>query len=62
RHMPGYPTVPAAYILLASLLAIDLLVAQKTRGNTVPGLLIVLSGIPVYLLWTRKRNQPARCS
>ena len=47
----GYPVVPALYILVAAAIAVDLLIF-KTR-YTVPGLLIVLLGIPVYLL--RKR-------
>lgn len=56
RRVPGYPFVPAAYMVIASLIALDLLVAEKTRANTLPGLIIVLSGIPVYWLWNRKRN------
>lgn len=51
----GYPVVPAVYILAASLIALDLLFSAKTRGNTWPGLLIVLAGVPVYLMW-RRRN------
>jgi len=44
----GYPVVPALYILVAAAIAVDLLIF-KTR-YTVPGLLIVLLGIPVYYL------------
>jgi len=47
----GYPVVPALYILLAAAIAVDLLIFKAKF--TVPGLLIVLLGIPVYLL--RKR-------
>jgi basic amino acid/polyamine antiporter, APA family len=47
----GYPVVPALYILIAAAIAVDLLIF-KTK-NTVPGLLIVLMGIPVFFL--RKR-------
>jgi len=47
----GYPVVPALYIVVAAAIAVDLLIF-KTK-NTVPGLLIVLLGIPVFLL--RKR-------
>jgi APA family basic amino acid/polyamine antiporter len=50
----GYPIVPAAYVMAASFIALDLLISQKTRGNAWPGLLIVLAGVPVYLLWRRK--------
>ncbi|RPI25023.1 MAG: amino acid permease [Acidobacteria bacterium] len=55
----GYPVVPALYVILALLIALDLLVAEKTRPNTVPGLIIVLTGVPVYLLWRRRnRTEP----
>ncbi len=50
----GYPLVPAAYIVAAVVLMIDLLV-MKPRF-TWPGVLIVLSGVPIYLLATRKRS------
>lgn len=51
----GYPVVPALYILLALSIAIDLLI-YKPRF-TWPGLIIVLAGLPVYLLW-RSRFTP----
>ncbi|MGE5233161.1 MAG: APC family permease [Acidobacteriota bacterium] len=47
----GYPLVPALYALAASAIAIVLLLYQ-TR-TTLPGLGLVLTGIPVYLLWRR---------
>ena len=54
----GYPVVPALYILFAAAIAVDLLVF-KTK-NTFPGLLIVLLGIPVYLVRKRfARSAPA---
>src|SRR5574341_889659 len=48
----GYPIVPALYIVLASLIMVDLLVYKRTY--TWPGLLIVLTGVPVYFLWRRQ--------
>ncbi len=51
----GYPLIPALYILAASTIMLVLLV-YKTR-TTLPGLLIVLTGLPVYLLW-RKFGKP----
>jgi APA family basic amino acid/polyamine antiporter len=51
----GYPLVPALYCVFASSVAVILLVAEKTRPNTWPGLLIVLAGVPVFLLWRRSR-------
>ncbi len=49
----GYPLVPAVYCVLASTVAVILLIAEKTRPNTWPGLLIVLAGAPVFFLWRR---------
>lgn len=49
----GYPVVPLIYLLLASLLVVDLAyLAPATSGL---GYLLILTGIPVYLLW-RKRT------
>ena len=47
----GYPVVPALYILAATTIAVVLLV-YKT-ATTWPGLLIVLTGIPVYFAWRK---------
>ncbi len=47
----GYPVLPALYILLASAVAIILLVAPQTRTQAFFGLVLVLLGIPVYALW-----------
>ena len=55
----GYPAIPAVYIVVASLIALDLLISPKTRGNAWPGLLIVLAGVPVYFLWKRCRSVQA---
>jgi APA family basic amino acid/polyamine antiporter len=50
---PGYPLVPAVYILLATLLVFDLVyLAPQTSGI---GFLIVLTGLPVYFAWRGKR-------
>jgi APA family basic amino acid/polyamine antiporter len=47
----GYPVVPGLYILAASAIALVLLV-YRTK-TSLPGLLIVLTGIPVYFWWRR---------
>jgi basic amino acid/polyamine antiporter, APA family len=52
----GYPVVPGLYILAATAIAVDLLIV-KTK-YTLPGLLIVLLGIPVYLV-RRRTARPA---
>jgi APA family basic amino acid/polyamine antiporter len=45
---PGYPLVPALYIVLASLIMIDLLIYKP--AYTWPGLGLVLLGVPIYFL------------
>jgi len=50
----GYPYLPAAYIVAAAALMIDLLIVKP--GYTWPGLLIALSGVPVYFWSTRRRS------
>jgi APA family basic amino acid/polyamine antiporter len=47
----GYPLVPALYILAASAIALVLLLYRT--DTSLPGLVIVLTGVPVYLLWRR---------
>jgi len=48
----GYPLIPILYIVLAVAIMI-VLILYKTQ-TTWPGLLIVLLGVPVYLLWSRR--------
>jgi len=55
-RVPGYPWLPALYIAASVAIMIDLLVVKP--AYTWPGLLIVVSGIPVYFLWKR-RDTPA---
>jgi len=50
----GYPVVPALYAVAATVIAIVLLLYQ-TR-TTLPGLGIVLTGVPVYFIWHRHPN------
>jgi len=47
----GYPIVPLLYIVAASAICVVLLL--YLTSTTWPGLLIVLTGIPVYWLWRR---------
>ena len=47
----GYPIVPIAYVIGAVTIMLVLIV-YKTQ-TTWPGLLLVLSGLPVYLLWQK---------
>ncbi|HQR31127.1 MAG TPA: amino acid permease [Blastocatellia bacterium] len=52
----GYPFVPGLYIVGAATILVVLLVYQTK--TTWPGLVIVLSGVPVYFWWrTQSRNR-----
>jgi len=48
----GYPGIPALYIVVASVIMLVLLLYQTQTSW--PGLLIVLAGVPIYLLWNRR--------
>ncbi|MGD0497000.1 MAG: amino acid permease [Bryobacteraceae bacterium] len=48
----GYPVLPAAYILVAGV--IDVLLLIYRPGYAWPGLIIVLLGVPVYFAWRKK--------
>jgi len=49
----GYPFLPAIYIVLASIVCVILLIAEKTQAQALSGLVLVGLGIPVYYLWRR---------
>lgn len=46
---PGYPWLPALYILITGAIAVDLLIVKPRY--TWPGLVIVALGVPVYFAW-----------
>jgi APA family basic amino acid/polyamine antiporter len=50
----GYPVVPALYLGTATII-MTVLLLYKTQ-TTWPGLIIVLSGIPVYFAWRRMQH------
>jgi APA family basic amino acid/polyamine antiporter len=54
----GYPVLPAIYIVMA--LFIDVVLLRYKPQYTWPGLIIVLLGIPVYLIWSRRSTVAAR--
>jgi APA family basic amino acid/polyamine antiporter len=56
----GYPFVPIAYIAAAAIILVVLLLYRTS--TTWPGLLIVLTGIPVYALWRRGAGKGAATS
>ena len=56
----GYPFLPLLYIVAAVAIMFVLLL-YKTQ-TTWPGLVIVLLGVPVYLLWSRRSSTAARAT
>jgi APA family basic amino acid/polyamine antiporter len=48
----GYPVLPAIYIVMA--VFIDIVLLRYKPQYTWPGLIIVLLGIPVYFVWSRR--------
>jgi APA family basic amino acid/polyamine antiporter len=53
----GYPVTPALYLAIS--LAFLVCVIQGDRHAPLIGLLLVLSGIPFYLVWKSRRSPPA---
>lgn len=53
----GYPLLPALYIVMATWICFVLL--RYKPQYTWPGLVLVLIGIPVYFLWSRRGARPA---
>ncbi len=52
----GYPVLPALYILAAGI--IDVLLLFYKPRFALPGLVIVLLGVPVFYLWRKKEGIP----
>jgi len=52
----GYPFVPILSILIAALLMLDLAWLAPTTSGI--GMLIVLTGVPIYFLWRRRATTP----
>jgi basic amino acid/polyamine antiporter, APA family len=47
----GYPIIPALYIVGAAVILVVLFIYQT--ATTWPGLIIVLTGVPIYFLWRK---------
>jgi APA family basic amino acid/polyamine antiporter len=54
----GYPVLPAMYLLLASFIEVQLL--RYKPQYTWPGLILILSGVPVYWLWRKSQEAHSR--
>ena len=48
----GYPVIPALYIILASLVSLNMLIYQT--NFSLYGLIIILTGVPVYYIFRKK--------
>src|SRR5881398_2507492 len=48
---PGYPWLPALYVIFTGVIAVDLLTQDATRTYSFLGLGLVLIGVPVYFAW-----------
>ncbi|SNS83339.1 amino acid/polyamine/organocation transporter, APC superfamily [Granulicella rosea] len=53
----GYPVLPALYIVMASWISVVLL--RYKPQYTWPGLILVVLGVPVYLVWSRSKPREA---
>jgi APA family basic amino acid/polyamine antiporter len=51
----GYPIIPALYIIGALVILAVLFIYQT--ATTWPGLIIVLTGVPIYFLWRKSDSQ-----
>ena len=52
----GYPVVPVLYIAAATVIML-VLITYKTQ-TTWPGVVIMLTGVPFYVLWRRLAGPP----
>lgn len=51
----GYPIIPIIYIIAATVICLVLLVYKPS--TSIPGLVIVLTGVPVYFIWKSLGNK-----
>lgn len=51
----GYPVIPFIYILMAALVALNMLIYQTS--SSLYGLIIILIGIPIYFIFKTKKVQ-----
>jgi APA family basic amino acid/polyamine antiporter len=56
----GYPIIPMLYIIITSLICLDLLIFDPK--NSILGVVIILLGIPVYFLFSKKQNAASEFS
>ena len=54
-RVPGYPYIPAAFIIVATWFVYNTVVQQT--ADSMVGLFLLLAGIPFYLYWRREINR-----
>jgi APA family basic amino acid/polyamine antiporter len=54
-RMWGYPVTPALFVAIACWFLVNMLNTRPVPS--IAGLLLIATGIPVYFLWARQRNQ-----
>jgi APA family basic amino acid/polyamine antiporter len=59
-RVPGHPYTTALFVAASAAIVIS--TVANNPGNTVIGQLILLTGIPVYLYWSRRRKRAAAAS
>jgi APA family basic amino acid/polyamine antiporter len=53
-RMPGFPVVPAAFMLAALYVVIGSIASNP--ANAVKGTALILLGIPVFLFWRERKG------
>jgi APA family basic amino acid/polyamine antiporter len=56
----GYPLTPVVFVAITCWFLVNMLVTRPTPS--LAALLLIASGVPVYLLWTRRRSRAALLS
>jgi len=56
-RVPGHPVTTAVFIMISWLVVGNTI--YKYPANSLLGMLVLLLGVPVYLLWSRRRRTPS---
>lgn len=57
-RVPGYPVTPILFVLAATALVVNTVIAQPARAAV--GLGLVLAGAPVYFIWNARSKRQAK--